>query len=1291
MPFFDAQQFWDVLIEQSCTWYYAAPTMHMMILAAQPDDAQASIRLIVNAAGPLQHSLAESLREKFNKATVLPCYGMTECMPISSPPPNYALERPGTSGQAIGPELGIMDDNGNFLNPGQVGNIMVIGMPVMQGYEKTDNKDTFLQGWFKTGDLGYLDEDGYLFITGRSKEAINRGGEIIAPGEIEEACATHPSIKQCVAFSGPHSTLQARHPALCFWARLRNDAASCCMAFQACWEHETVGLLVVMEDGCMRVGLNGIVLHVQQRLHTTKWPTFIVYSDGLPTRGATRKVVRVGLDKMMNLPMMSDKTPIVVRHFETSCFTSPAGHTELTPAGNVAVNLTSIEKKLKTIPCLSQSEVVVVNSRDNHQNQMGSLVAFTTCPTVEEDALLSMASKLLPDYMLPTTIVPVDVIPRLPTGGIDVAALALQEGNAAFEGTATEKSLRQLWKTGLDQDVRGKDPDFFTSGGNSLSAGRLSHAIRDEFKVPWNIMAVFKFRSLAAMAKEIDRLSSIESAALEQLPPRAKIGGPQAKLSSTAPAVLIVQLLPLLLFQAIVTCMNFMTFLSLLLFFTSLIPGGYEIGLLCAIALTVFATTLVWPLVGIMLKWAILGRLGHGRFRLWGRIYLQWYVVDQILKICGKGIFTISPGMMRAYYRLLGARIGENVHIHPDADVGEADLLIISDNVSIDRFAIVRPFAAVHGTMKLAPIQIGAGSVIATRCVLTPGCHVRPNTYLPPNCSSAELKDSDPKFAKLDPSRFSGPPMYLKLLVGWPIVIVVNLIANSPWLAIIHLAVQPLKHERDMEDFLDTVAWFIMPTRIVYSIILRVTKETVVPFIYLGCVILIKRSIIGKFVPGDRGPTAPSRVLFNYWLMATLLPDEKLAGVLPLLGAHWEYVSIIYRLMGAKVGKNVFWPGSGFRIAEFDLLEVGDNVVFGSRSIIMTRDSEKSLPVKIMYNANVADRCYLSPGVTVEPFACLGSGTFAAAQSTFHAGSLWVGLSGGNPVLLESGYEDKYVPPPETTAFGRSAYQGEAQYSFVPWWLWPSLATLWHSYCKIHSAAFSFTALYWSMLLADARENMLDIDLARSHTSEKENFRQVLHFFVIFLSVYIFVHAARKVLDAVVLVGVKYCVIGQRLQGEMSWDVSDYNYRWKLFLMFQNLAPTLTSSIQGSAWIVWYYRALGCQIGTDVCLYPTGSDPMMTEPDLVRIEDGACINQAYIICHTNTRGNFALNTIYIGKDVTIHSGSKIMGGSVLEERCTVKEHTLVMVGDIMEKDMTWQGWPVRDFGIHSIEDIATQR
>eukprot|EP00854_Cymbomonas_tetramitiformis_P008380 gene8380-9959_t len=1096
MPFFDAQQFWDVLIEQSCTWYYAAPTMHMMILAAQPDDAQASIRLIVNAAGPLQHSLAESLREKFNKATVLPCYGMTECMPISSPPPNYALERPGTSGQAIGPELGIMDDNGNFLNPGQVGNIMVIGMPVMQGYEKTDNKDTFLQGWFKTGDLGYLDEDGYLFITGRSKEAINRGGEIIAPGEIEEACATHPSIKQCVAFSGPHSTLQ-----------------------------ETVGLLVVMEDGCMRVGLNGIVLHVQQRLHTTKWPTFIVYSDGLPTRGATRKVVRVGLDKMMNLPMMSDKTPIVVRHFETSCFTSPAGHTELTPAGNVAVNLTSIEKKLKTIPCLSQSEVVVVNSRDNHQNdtkhpldavgfprvvvvalgsaelcelspfcknQMGSLVAFTTCPTVEEDALLSMASKLLPDYMLPTTIVPVDVIPRLPTGGIDVAALALQEGNAAFEGTATEKSLRQLWKTGLDQDVRGKDPDFFTSGGNSLSAGRLSHAIRDEFKVPWNIMAVFKFRSLAAMAKEIDRLSSIESAALEQLPPRAKIGGPQAKLSSTAPAVLIVQLLPLLLFQAIVTCMNFMTFLSLLLFFTSLIPGGYEIGLLCAIALTVFATTLVWPLVGIMLKWAILGRLGHGRFRLWGRIYLQWYVVDQILKICGKGIFTISPGMMRAYYRLLGARIGENVHIHPDADVGEADLLIISDNVSIDRFAIVRPFAAVHGTMKLAPIQIGAGSVIATRCVLTPGCHVRPNTYLPPNCSSAELKDSDPKFAKLDPSRFSGPPMYLKLLVGWPIVIVVNLIANSPWLAIIHLAVQPLKHERDMEDFLDTVAWFIMPTRIVYSIILRVTKETVVPFIYLGCVILIKRSIIGKFVPGDRGPTAPSRVLFNYWLMGEMSWDvsdynyrwklflmfQNLAPTLTssIQGSAW--IVWYYRALGCQIGTDVcLYPtGSDPMMTEPDLVRIEDGACINQAYIICHTNTR---------------------------------GNFAL----------------------------------------NTIYIGEAQYSFVPWWLWPSLATLWHSYCKIHSAAFSFTALYWSMLLADAREsvvnssvlrgvrwvglcleNMLDIDLARSHTSEKENFRQVLHFFVIFLSVYIFVHAARKVLDAVVLVGVKYCVIGQRLQ-----------------------------------------------------------------------------------------------------------------------------------------------------------------
>ena len=133
-------------------------------------------------------------------------------MPITSPPATYLLEKPGTSGVAVGPEIGILNvATSRPLQIGKEGPICVRGEPCFRGYGRladdgegvTESKQSscFLKGgWFETGDLGYMDADGYLYITGRSKEVINRGGEIISPIEVEEACDNHPAITVCVAF-----------------------------------------------------------------------------------------------------------------------------------------------------------------------------------------------------------------------------------------------------------------------------------------------------------------------------------------------------------------------------------------------------------------------------------------------------------------------------------------------------------------------------------------------------------------------------------------------------------------------------------------------------------------------------------------------------------------------------------------------------------------------------------------------------------------------------------------------------------------------------------------------------------------------------------------------------------------------------------------------------------------------------------------------------------------------------------------------------------------------------------
>ena len=116
MPFFDASDFWTTAIEKRCTWYYGAPTMHLLVVnSAQtmPGGApETAIRFVANAAGPLLPTVAMQLRDVFPGAAVLTSYGMTECMPITCPPPGYALERAGSSGQAICPDVAIVDDAG---------------------------------------------------------------------------------------------------------------------------------------------------------------------------------------------------------------------------------------------------------------------------------------------------------------------------------------------------------------------------------------------------------------------------------------------------------------------------------------------------------------------------------------------------------------------------------------------------------------------------------------------------------------------------------------------------------------------------------------------------------------------------------------------------------------------------------------------------------------------------------------------------------------------------------------------------------------------------------------------------------------------------------------------------------------------------------------------------------------------------------------------------------------------------------------------------------------------------
>ncbi|CAK9238286.1 unnamed protein product [Sphagnum jensenii] len=206
---FSASSFWKDIKTNSVTWYTAVPTIHQILLKvhkSHPEAEYPKLRFIRSCSSSLAPAVLEDLQESFN-APVLEAYAMTEAshQMTSNPIPAHGPNKPGTVGKPTGIELAILNDDGEIQKPGVVGEVSIRGPNVTKGYRNNPdaNKTAFEFGWFHTGDRGFVDEDGYLTLTGRIKELINRGGEKISPLEVDAVLLSHPAVSEAVAFGAP--------------------------------------------------------------------------------------------------------------------------------------------------------------------------------------------------------------------------------------------------------------------------------------------------------------------------------------------------------------------------------------------------------------------------------------------------------------------------------------------------------------------------------------------------------------------------------------------------------------------------------------------------------------------------------------------------------------------------------------------------------------------------------------------------------------------------------------------------------------------------------------------------------------------------------------------------------------------------------------------------------------------------------------------------------------------------------------------------------------------------------
>jgi oxalate---CoA ligase len=287
MPGFQVDAFFAALDLFRPTWYTAVPTIHQLILERamlrQDVVARSRLRFIRSSSAALAPSIMHGLENAFG-APVIESYGMTEAshqMASNMLPPLRRI--PGSVGRPAGPEMAVLDEEWNAVPLGETGEVAVRGPSVTAGYDGNDeaNRAAFRNGWFRTGDQGRFDREGYLFLTGRIKELINRGGEKISPREIDLALLEHPAVAEAVAFGVPHQSLG-----------------------------EHVAAAVVLRPGST---VTEVLLRqfLADRLSGHKVPSQIVIVPEIP-RGATGKVRRVDLHRQMeNLlspPMVRPET-----------------------------------------------------------------------------------------------------------------------------------------------------------------------------------------------------------------------------------------------------------------------------------------------------------------------------------------------------------------------------------------------------------------------------------------------------------------------------------------------------------------------------------------------------------------------------------------------------------------------------------------------------------------------------------------------------------------------------------------------------------------------------------------------------------------------------------------------------------------------------------------------------------------------------------------------------------------------------------------------------------------------
>ena len=368
------------------------------------------------------------------------------------------------------------------------------------------------------------------------------------------------------------------------------------------------------------------------------------------------------------------------------------------------------------------------------------------------------------------------------------SAKASKDSNSAKPKTTTDV-IRKVWNEILDDEEYFNDEaDFFEAGGSSLLAGKLVAAIRKETGAVLSAAAVFSHRTINSMAELVEAPTTRKVAPVQPkkaVQPAATSCGVFARSPEDTFCAKFVQLLPLAVIYPIKRIVSWTFFVYLWLFFQQVKLFNRFQGLIVSIIVVKCVNQVVLPLFAAFAKYLIIGRYRAGKFEAWSSMYLRWWLVDQIIDICGRGIFVHNNASLTFYYRMLGAKIGVGAIISSDAKFREYDLLNIGAGAIIDP-SFVRAFAVDDGGFILKPISVGEGACIGPKSIVAPGTSVAAYACMGPLSSSYESEDTDPSYRRYCTQSFPSSTCWRRYIIGWPCLLVVKLSGLVPILCLLY-------------------------------------------------------------------------------------------------------------------------------------------------------------------------------------------------------------------------------------------------------------------------------------------------------------------------------------------------------------------------------------------------------------------------------------------------------------------------------------------------------------------------